>query len=103
MDHAPFEVDNMTNHAVVADDGGKCFDRVHYRAVLDRRARADDDGAVVPAQDRPGPHGRLRANTHVAYHHGVGMYERVGVDARHSVAEGVDGHQNLLWDNHETN
>ena len=47
---AAFEVGEVANDAVVADHGGILGDRVHHRAVLDRRALAHDDRAVVAAQ-----------------------------------------------------
>ena len=66
LDRAAFEVREVTDRAVVADDGLELARAVQHRAVLDRRARADDDAALVATQHRLRPDRRPRPDDDVA-------------------------------------
>ena len=65
---------------------------VEHRAVLHRRAGADDDAALVAAQHRLGPHRDARADHDVADDRGFGVHEGIGVDARDDLTEGIQRH-----------
>ena len=60
LDGAALEVREVADDAVVADDGGQLGGAVDDGAVLDRRALADADVAVVAPQHRLGPDRRCR-------------------------------------------
>ena len=85
--------DEVPDHAVVADDRGELRGAVHDRAVLDRRARADLDVAVVTAEHRLRPDRGVGADRDVADDRRVGVHECVGMDRRRDVTERVDGHE----------
>src|SRR5205823_2797321 len=61
LDPAALEVDEMADHAVVADSSGMHAGGVHDRAVLHRGARADRDAVAVAAEHGRGPHGGFGA------------------------------------------
>ena len=91
-DRAPLEVHEVADDALVADPRRGGRRGVHDRAVLDRRARADDDPSGIAAQDGGGPHRRLGADGDVADHHRVGVDVGGRVDGGLDVAERVDRH-----------
>ena len=96
LDHAALEVGVVADHAVIADDRVERRGAVDDGAVLDRGAGPHPDRAVVAAQHRGRPDGRLGAERHVADDHGVGVHERLRVDLRDAVTQGVQRHLGLL-------
>ena len=92
FDRAPFKVNNVADDAIVTDDCWSGWNAVNDGAVLDRRALADSDSAVVTAQHRAGPHRAVGANGDVADNDGFGMHPRVGMNIGNHVAQGVNSH-----------
>lgn len=96
LDGATLEVHDVADHAVVAHDRREHVRGVQDAAVLDGRAFADDDVAVVAAQHRPRPDGAVGADAHSADDDCVGMDVGVGMNDRTTVTQGVDGHAGTL-------
>ena len=96
LDRAPFEMDEVTDHAVVADD--RRVDRcgVQHAAVLDTRSGTDTNLTVVATKDGVRPDRRTRPNRHRPDDHGVWVDVRQVVDRRQLVPEGVDRHRAIL-------
>ena len=83
LDGAALEVGQVTDHAVVADDGRRLVGGVEHGAVLDRGPGAHDDGAAVAAEHRARPDRRLRADRDGADD------DRLGVDERRRIDRGT--------------
>jgi len=64
LDRAPLEMDQMTEHAIVADDRRPLRRGVQHGIVLHARAFADVNLAAVPPDDRTRPHGGQCADRH---------------------------------------
>ena len=94
FDRAPFEVREVADRAVVADDGFEHTRAVQHRAVLHRRARPDHDAALVAAQHGLGPDRGTGADHDVADDRRLLVHERLGIDLRFDVAERIQGHGN---------
>src|SRR3954464_1655146 len=92
LNGASLEMDEVTNHTPVADPRRVLLGRVHDGAVLDGGLDAHDDLAVVAAEHRMGPDGRLRPDGDAADDHRVRVHECGRIDLRQTVAERVDGH-----------
>src|SRR5215218_2361080 len=90
---APLEVDDVADHALVADDRRVVDGGVQHRAILDARAGADPDLTVVTAQHGVRPDRALRPDRDGTDDHRVRVDVGRGVDRWHLVAEGVDGHE----------
>src|SRR5579859_4944382 len=93
LDHAPFQVRPVPNHAVGADDRRPVPGGVDDRAVLDGGAVPDPDQPVVAAEHRARPHRGPGGEFHVPDDHRVRVYEGIRVDGGDPVVEGVDGHR----------
>lgn len=96
LDLASLEVHEVADHAVIADDrriDGGC---VQDTVVLDAGPLADDDLAVIAAQDRSGPDTAVSPDRDRADDHRIGVYISVGMDRRDSFAERVEGHRCTL-------
>ena len=92
FDDAALEVREVADRAVVADNRLKFTRAVDDRSVLHRRAFADHDAALVAAQHRLGPDGRLRPDHYIADDRRFGVHEGIGIDLGRHVAEGVERH-----------
>ena len=88
-----FEVREVTDRAVVADDGFEHARAVQHRAVLHRRARTDHDAALVAAQHGLGPDRGTGADHDVADDRRLLVHERLGIDLRFDVAERIQSHE----------
>ncbi len=64
LDRAAFEMDDVADHAVVADCGRMHQRRVQDAAILHARPRPDADLAVVATEHRVGPDRRARPDRH---------------------------------------
>src|SRR5271170_701187 len=83
----------MTDGDVVPQDGAAILADVEDRVILNVRARADADGAVVRADDDAEPDARFLADLDVADQNGRGCHERRVVDFRR-LALVLDEHAN---------
>ena len=91
LDDAALEVREVADRAVGADDRLELAGAVQHRAVLHRRARADDDAALVAAQHRLRPHRDAGPDHDVADDRAFGMHEGFRVDLRARCHRGHTG------------
>ena len=93
LDRAAFEVREVPDRAVVADDRLELAGAVEHRTVLHARARPDHDAALVAAQARPAARSSSPAPiTTLPMIVQSGCTKASGSICGLDVAEGVEGH-----------
>jgi hypothetical protein len=92
LDATALEMDDVSDHAVVADGRRILQRRVQHAVVLDRCACSDGDLSLVAAEHRARPDRAVGTDPDGADDDRVGMNERVRMDDRNLIAERVDGH-----------
>ena len=86
----------MTDDAVIADDGVIHRRGVEHTVVLDAGPCPDPDRAVVAAQHRTGPDGRIGPDLDIPDHDSLRVDIGSGVDPWNTVAERIDGHRRTV-------
>ncbi len=92
LNDAALQMDQVPDHAIVADPGLLHGLGVDDGAVLNGGPGADDDRAVVGADDGAGPHARARSETDLADQHRFGVDVGIRVNPRPFFAERIEGH-----------
>lgn len=82
----------MPDHAVAPHDGRLIGRRVNDAVVLDARSFADLDVAVISPEHCPRPDRRVRTDSNVTNHHGVGVNEGSCVDTGAAFAQCINRH-----------
>ena len=82
----------MSDHTIITHDSWLVRSRVNDAIVLNTRSFADLDVSVVPPQDRPRPNRRVRTDSNVSDHHGIGVNEGSCVDTWAAIAQCINRH-----------